>query len=352
MSHEHAAHEGHGHIKLEYQPALPISNGKLCLWLFLSTEIMFFAALIGAYIVLRFGAPQWPAPHDVHLSEPIGFINTFVLIMSSVSIVIALERSREDNTSAATFWLAVTLVLGTLFVCIKGYEYSQKFAHGIYPTPSPTQLIFERPNAYYRAAVRSRLGALNNEYKAAEAEMAKKPGDARTPDEQATFEETHKRLTLVTQLLKEADDRSYPMAVFAQKVLVPASAHGSHGTKSGQEPHGTAPTGTEAPGHEPHATSPEGATEGAPGHVSHGLNDDHSWLRLPIVIPGGYMWASTYFLLTGFHAIHVLVGLLMFVLVLPKRLDHTKAHLLENIGLYWHFVDIVWIFLFPVLYLF
>ncbi len=53
---EHEHHDdhdsGHGHIKLEYQPALPIPNGKLCLWLFLSTEIMFFAGLIGTYITL------------------------------------------------------------------------------------------------------------------------------------------------------------------------------------------------------------------------------------------------------------------------------------------------------------
>ena len=67
MSDEH-----HGHLKLEYHPGMPMSNGKTCMWLFLSTEIMFFAGLIGTYIVLRFGAPAWPLPHEVHLSEPIG----------------------------------------------------------------------------------------------------------------------------------------------------------------------------------------------------------------------------------------------------------------------------------------
>ena len=47
-----------------------------------------------------------------------------------------------------------------------------------------------------------------------------------------------------------------------------------------------------------------------------GLNDEYSWLRLPIVIPGGNMWASTYFMLTGFHALHVLVGLIVFAIML------------------------------------
>src|SRR5450755_4810836 len=86
--------QGHGHITLEYQPGLPLSNGKLIVWLFLSTEIMFFAGLIGTYIVLRFGAPTWPLPHEVHLSEPIGAFNTFVLICSSVTIVLGLEAAR------------------------------------------------------------------------------------------------------------------------------------------------------------------------------------------------------------------------------------------------------------------
>jgi cytochrome c oxidase subunit 3 len=84
----------------------------------------------------------------------------------------------------------------------------------------------------------------------------------------------------------------------------------------------------------------------------HGLAHKYPNLYLPMVIPSGNMWASTYFLLTGFHAIHVLVGLIAFVLVLLYKLDHTKSHILENTGLYWHFVDLVWIFLFPLLYLF
>ena len=58
---------------------------------------MFFAGLIGTYIVLRFGAIAWPAPHDVHLSEPIGAFNTFVLICSSVTVVLALEAAKLNQ---------------------------------------------------------------------------------------------------------------------------------------------------------------------------------------------------------------------------------------------------------------
>ena len=76
------------------------------------------------------------------------------------------------------------------------------------------------------------------------------------------------------------------------------------------------------------------------------------WLTLPMMIPSGNMWASTYFLMTGFHAVHVIVGLIIFICAFPMKLDSRRANFLENAGLYWHFVDLVWIFLFPLLYLF
>ena len=98
---DHGHGDHHGHIELEYQPALPINNGKVILWLFLSTEIMFFAGLIGTYIVLRFGAPVWPAPEDVHLIEAIGGANTAVLLFSSATIVFALEYAKQNRDKAA-----------------------------------------------------------------------------------------------------------------------------------------------------------------------------------------------------------------------------------------------------------
>ena len=67
------------------------------------------------------------------------------------------------------------------------------------------------------------------------------------------------------------------------------------------------------------------------------------------------MFASCYFTLTGFHALHVLGGIFVFIGILAfaaaGKLTDRHTALVENIGLYWHFVDIVWIFLFPLLYL-
>ena len=106
---------------------------------------MFFTALIGTYIVLRFGAPQgsWPAPHDVRVVEWLGALNTFVLICSSVTIVFAMEAAKRDVAEKARKWLLLTFVLGCVFLGIKAYEYNSKFNHGIHPA-APRSLLYDR----------------------------------------------------------------------------------------------------------------------------------------------------------------------------------------------------------------
>lgn len=325
MSHDAISQPSHAPLHgFEYHPGLPIPNGKTFMWLFLSTEIMFFAGLIGTYIVLRFGAPVWPRTHDVHLSEPIGALNTFVLICSSLTVVLALESAKRNLASAAKGWILLTLVLGSTFLGIKAYEYSAKFSHGIYPR-KPHSRIYEKADVYYVSAVRQRLMDIKGSLEATE---------ERSPAED-------ERLVVVDQLLEKEvrptevalSRNADPLAgqqrldALARKIQppthAPASAHGAAGAPA---EHGQA-------------------------HQA-GLNDQYPWLKLPMVIPGGNMWASTYFLLTGFHALHVVVGLIVFAILLTMTLDSSKAATIENTGLYWHFVDLVWIFLFPLLYLF
>ncbi len=87
------------------------------------------------------------------------------------------------------------------------------------------------------------------------------------------------------------------------------------------------------------------------------LNHKYEDLHLPPFIPYGNLWASCYFAMTGFHAVHVLGGIIVFGIILLKglrgKLDPNpwNTSMLELTGLYWHFVDVVWIFLFPLLYL-
>jgi cytochrome c oxidase subunit 3 len=80
--------------------------------------------------------------------------------------------------------------------------------------------------------------------------------------------------------------------------------------------------------------------------VAAGVSELH-----PIVY--GNLFASSYFLMTGFHAIHVVVGMILFGVILMQgtKLNEQWSDFVENSGLYWHFVDLVWIFLFPLLYI-
>src|SRR5271156_3009040 len=95
---------------------LPIPNGKLAIWLFLVTEIMFFTGLIGVYLVLRNGTPSatnpWPQPHEVHLVEWIGAANTFVLICSSLTVVLGHLAISKGDVRKTLIYMGVTLTLG------------------------------------------------------------------------------------------------------------------------------------------------------------------------------------------------------------------------------------------------
>src|SRR5271154_161697 len=90
---------------------LPMHNGKLAIWLFLVTEIMFFTALIGTYLLLRNGTPTdlnpWPRPHDVHLEEWAGAVNTFVLICSSLTVVLGHFALSKGDVKRATQYIGV-----------------------------------------------------------------------------------------------------------------------------------------------------------------------------------------------------------------------------------------------------
>src|SRR5262245_54264412 len=128
----HAAHD-----EPQVHMGIPLPNGKLAMWLFLVTEIMFFTALIGTYLIYRNGQPTvsqpWPAPHDVHVDEIWGAINTFVLICSSLTVVLAHWSLHTGNTRRAVQHLAITLALGCVFLGIKAIEYWGKIEHQILP---------------------------------------------------------------------------------------------------------------------------------------------------------------------------------------------------------------------------
>src|SRR2546429_333180 len=113
---------------------LDVYNTKLGMWVFLASEVMFFAALIGTYVILRFGAPgEWARPGIVLNIKVTAFI-TFLLICSSVSMVKAYASIQDGDRQKMRFWLLMTILGGATFVGIQVYEYTHLVERGFLPS--------------------------------------------------------------------------------------------------------------------------------------------------------------------------------------------------------------------------
>lgn len=188
----------------------------LGVWAFLLTEVMFFGALFLAYILYRSRFPDTFMEASTHLNVGLGFINTIVLIGSSLTMALAVKAAMMGRKKAIITFLILTIVLGGAFLGIKAIEYSQKFADHLVP------------------------GA----------------------------------------------------------------------------------------------------------HFDYHYDGDPQAAEI---------FYSLYFAMTGVHALHMVIGLglLTWLIILARKgiFNADYHNPVEGVGLYWHFVDIVWIFLFPLLYL-
>jgi len=200
--------------------------GMIGMWLFLLTEIMFFGGLFLAYTIYRTASPNGFLYGSHLLNVPLGGTNTVVLIVSSLTMAMAVHHSQLGNRKKIIQYLILTLLLGTVFLVIKYFEYTSKINAHLFPA-----------------------AALYN-----------------------------------------------PTTDVTNHHHVPAE------------------------------------------------------LRTPVQT---FLWI--YFLMTGLHAFHMIVGIgiMTTLIVMTYRGKFTKEYNspVEISGLYWHFVDIVWIFLFPLLYL-
>ncbi len=281
---------GHDEQPQGVHMGLPLPHGKLAMWLFLVTEIMFFTALIGVYIILRNGTPSrssygWPAPHQVHLVEWIGAANTFVLICSSLTVVLAHHAAHTGKGRQAMIYVAVTLALGAVFLGVKAYEYYAKFDHDILPghigevLPPKTQEAPEGLNDKQAAAWRFEQ-AFRHEQQFHAVGMQ-------------YVDRVRGELQLITKDVK-ADDQKSP-AVQACYDLLQDMNEGKNADSSYRRP-----------------LAPEEVGE----RVNKILEEHEGQVHLTPSIPFGNLWASCYFAMTGFHALHVFGGIVIFAVIL------------------------------------
>ena len=373
---------------------LPISNAKLGMWLFLGTEIMFFTAFIGSYIVLRFGSQGWPTSPDVtHINVWLGMTNTFVLIVSSYFVVLAHDAMAKKDYAAVRKNLLITLMLAIAFLGIKAYEYNGKFTHGIVPgqIPENHQQAIQKVTSQLESVVRKRFALYTGDgvVAAVAADQDSTSDDQQQDNKESQSDSTNLDGAVIPEIPAVEVDEVKDLATVSGKIGIFASnedtdpkyadlkksaahdlrlyarwknlrEHVVNDASMTKIPDATSKAYVQAqaslpPGDKlPVLTLDEVKQELAElkadkafgQAVSEGVTD-------PQVIVYGNLFASVYFLMTGFHALHVIVGIILFMipLLIGSRLTDRWSNWVECSGLYWHFVDLVWIFLFPLLYL-
>ena len=124
---------------VEARPDTGLTNGKLAIWLFLASEVMLFGALFSTYIILRVGAAEWP--HG-ELNVWLGMTNTFILIGSSVTMVMAWASLKLHDFAKHRIYLILTFVLSGVFLVNKYFEYMTHLSKGEGPAHSTFTAIY------------------------------------------------------------------------------------------------------------------------------------------------------------------------------------------------------------------
>ena len=124
---------------VETRPDTGLANGKLGIWLFLASEVMLFGALFSTYIILRTGSQAWP--HG-QLNVPLGAVNTVLLIVSSVTMVLAWASLKMKDFGKFKLYQAATVGLALVFLVNKFFEYREHLGHGKPPSASTFDAIY------------------------------------------------------------------------------------------------------------------------------------------------------------------------------------------------------------------
>ncbi len=260
------------------------------MWAFLVQEIMFFGGLFTVYLVFRSKYPMAFAAGSNHLNAFWGGLNTLVLIVSSLTMALAVYYAQKGNRNMQVGLIILTMLFGSVFLGVKAIEYTDKYNHGLIPV------------AGWNA--KTKLGA----------EHAEKKSPALV-------------LPLETKALASDTTEEH---IYSNRT-------GNFQWNYGEELVVKARDGN-------YLTDAEKS-----GYFSNDEVDKNKF-RDKVQI---FFWI--YFVMTGLHALHMIIGLGVMTWLLWKAWQGTFSGLyfapVEISGLYWHFVDIVWIFLFPLLYL-
>ncbi|HSJ23217.1 MAG TPA: cytochrome c oxidase subunit 3 [Longimicrobiales bacterium] len=127
VAHDHGHGDGHA---VHPPTSTGLNTWKVGFWVFMGSETLFFGTLIGTYMVYRGTSVVGPYPQDI-LDIPLTTLSTFVLLMSSLAVVLALEFLQQGRRNLALFWTMMIIVLGCGFLGFQAYEFTHFYKEGL-----------------------------------------------------------------------------------------------------------------------------------------------------------------------------------------------------------------------------
>ena len=109
----------------------PVASLYIAILLFIGAETMFFAGLIGEFIVFRFGSSMWPPPFQVRLPVEVTGVNTAILLFSACTMFRAWKAAKSGDLKGLSQGLWITAVFGTVFLAVQGYEWIRLLGFGL-----------------------------------------------------------------------------------------------------------------------------------------------------------------------------------------------------------------------------
>jgi cytochrome c oxidase subunit 3 len=338
--HEHPAWLAHHFDDAEQQ----YDSGKLGMWLFLVTEVLFFSGMFCAYSLYRNRNPEVFEFCSAFLNEKLGAINTGVLLFSSLTMAWAVRAAQLRQHRILTGMLGATLGCAAIFLGVKAVEYSHKWEIGLLPGKFYQAQLPHAPGEHaahvgylqYLMVVPLILTIVFLAYYIY-AWMLR-----------STF---HLRIAGPLLVAGMCFFAGVGLGVYLESAEEKSKA--AAGEVAHQGEHAGHGHGHEHEDHHHTAVSPPTAPP---------QNDvlvDAEELNTPDanVNQKGMagLFFSIYYCMTGIHAIHIIGGMVVITWLIVKaaRLEFHEEYFgpVDNVGLYWHLVDFIWIYLFPLLYL-
>jgi cytochrome c oxidase subunit III len=305
-----------------------ISYGKTMMWFFIVSDALTFSGFLAAYGFSRFKFIEtWPLADEVFthfpfmhgVSAPMYYVAlmTFILIFSSVTMVLAVDAGHQMKKSKVAIYMFLTIIGGLIFVGSQAWEWKNfiKGEYGAVETKGGSILQFVDASPLHK---RVALESFATSEKSERIEHKRGNGIWFSADE----------VSLPTYSVKQVVDgfKANPNLLIRTEVIDKATKHKIVLTRAES------------------LKRIEGTH-----YVIEGANLTRNEY-------GSKLFADFFFFITGFHGFHVFSGVMINILIFFNVLLGTyekrgSYEMVEKVGLYWHFVDLVWVFVFTFFYL-